>query len=230
MGQTSETTDHTSLALTPQQRYFFDTFGFLHLPNFLGDDLEEITEAFEQVFVHHQAVETFEDIHFGGRRIAIPFFLEGHPRLKQLETDPRILAVVTSILGERYEYRQTDGNLLFCDTAWHCDIYDSPLDQFHIKLFFYLDPLERETGGLRVIPGSNDYVSRFATRLREDFDPWPEIERLYGVPPEDIPSWPIDNQPGDLIVGNYRTIHATFGGAPRRRLFTMNYRELRAPS
>ena len=44
--------------------------------------------------------------------------------------------------------------------------------------------------------------------------------------PEEIPSFAIDNEPGDLIVGNFRTLHATFGGATRRRLFTMNYRQV----
>ena len=29
--------------------------------------------------------------------------------------------------------------------------------------------------------------------------------------------------PGDLIVGNFRTLHGSFNGAPRRRLFTVNF-------
>lgn len=212
--------------LSQQQLAFFESFGFLHIPGLLADDIEAITEAFEQVFVERQAVETFEDIHFGGRRLAIPYFLECHPRLKELETDPRIVGIVRSLFGDEYEYRQADGNLLFCDTAWHCDIYDSPLNQFHVKLFFYLDALDGPTGALRVIPGTNDYLSQFARHLRRDLDPWTEIPARLGVQPHEIPSWAINSQPGDLIIGNFRMIHATFGGIPRRRLFTMNYRSL----
>ena len=141
--------------LSPQQLRYFETFGFVRLPGLFADDIAEITEAFEAVFAaqHEQAYETFDDMHFRRRRLSLPYFLEFHPRLKQLETDPRILGVVTSLIGEHYEYRQTDGNLLYCDTSWHCDIYDSPLDQFHIKLFFYLDHLEGEQRGTARDPG-----------------------------------------------------------------------------
>ncbi len=215
--------------LSPQQVRYFETFGFLRLPGLFADDIGELTEAFEAVFEDQQdqTHEMFDDMHFRRRRLALPYFLEFDPRLKQLETDPRVLGVVTSLIGEEYEYRQTDGNLLWCDTSWHCDIYDSPLDQFHIKLFFYLDRLQGESGGLRVIPGTNYQDSPFARGLRTGLHPWTEIEDRFGVPPDEIPSFAIDNEPGDLIVGNFRTMHATFGGAERRRLFTMNYREIR---
>jgi ectoine hydroxylase-related dioxygenase (phytanoyl-CoA dioxygenase family) len=212
--------------LTSQQVRFFETFGFLRIPGFLGDDTPDVIEAFEYVFEHYEPVEMFDNIHFDQRRLALPFFLEGHPRLKALETDPRILGVVESLLGPDYEYRQTDGNLLWCDTSWHCDIYDSPLEQFHIKLFFYLDALDADTGALRVIPGSNDYMSAFARGLRNDLERPQDVEANFGVPVDEIPSWTVPNQPGDLVVGNYRTVHATFNGVERRRLFTMNYREV----
>lgn len=211
---------------------YFETFGFVRLPGLFADDIAELTEAFEAVFAaqQEQAYETFDDMHFGRRRLSLPYFLEYHPRLKELETDPRILGVVTSLMGDGYEYRQTDGNLLWCDTSWHCDIYDSPLDQFHIKLFFYLDPLGADSGALRVIPGTNFQDSAYARGLRNDLHPWSGIEEHFGVTPDQIPSFAIDNEPGDLIVGNFRTIHATFGGAERRRLFTMNYAEPRTPA
>jgi hypothetical protein len=216
-----------SYALSPQAVKFFETFGFVRVPGLLADDIDEITDAFEEVFAQQPATEMLETVHFSKPRQAIPYFLENHPRLKELETDPRILDVVVSLMGPDFEYRQADGNLLSCDTSWHCDIYGSPLDQFHIKLFFYLDRLDGQTGGLRVIPGSNHHDSPFATGLRVDLDPWTEIEERFGVPPDQIPSFAIDNEPGDLIVGNYRTLHATFGGDDRRRLFTMNYRQTR---
>lgn len=211
-------------ALTPQQLRFFKTFGFLHIPGFLGQDVEKITDAFEDVFASTPSVETRTDTHFGQRRLAIGNFLENDPRLHALETDPRIRGVVDSILGPESEYCQTDGNILYCDSAWHCDIYGSPLDRFHIKLFFYLDVLDGESGALRMIPGTNHYNSKFAVRLRRELV-YEDVAKVFGVSVDQIPAWTIPNQPGDLVVGNYRTIHATFNGIPRRRLFTMNYRE-----
>jgi hypothetical protein len=38
-----------------------------------------------------------------------------------------------------------------------------------------------------------------------------------------VPSWTVDVDPGDLVVGNFRTMHASFNGGVRRRLFTMNF-------
>ncbi len=212
-------------SLSPQERKFFETFGFLRLPGLVADDIDAISDAFDEVFAAQTAYETFEQVHFEQRRLSIPFFLEYHPRLKELESDPRILGVVTSLMGPEFRYRQADGNVLHCDTSWHCDIYDSPLERFHIKLFFYLDRLDAGSGALRVIPGSNDYVSSYAHNLRADLAPWSEVENRFGVTPEQIPSFAIDNEPGDVIVGNYRTLHATFGGVEGRRLFTMNYGE-----
>ena len=37
--------------LTPEQLRFMDTFGYLHFPGFLNDCIDQIVEAFEQVWV-----------------------------------------------------------------------------------------------------------------------------------------------------------------------------------
>jgi hypothetical protein len=211
--------------LSPQQVKFFETFGFVRLPGLFRDDLEEISDAFESVFATATPIEMRETVHFDQRRQAIPLFLDYHPRLKQLETDPRVLGVVRSLLGDEFEYRQADGNLLWCDTSWHCDIYGAPLKEYNIKLFFYLDQLDGSSGALRVIPGTNLHDSRFAVGLRNELQPWDDIEARFGVSPEEIPGYAIPNEPGDVIVGSFRTMHATFGGPPRRRLFTINYRQ-----
>ena len=36
--------------LTQQQLNYFDTFGFLSLPGLMADSIEEITDAFEQIW------------------------------------------------------------------------------------------------------------------------------------------------------------------------------------
>ncbi len=228
MKEATSTDRQTTGGLTAQQLRFFDAFGFLHVPGFLGDDTVEVIDAFDEVFANNEAHDMFEKVHFSERRQVIPLFCDQHPRLKALESDPRILGVLESLFPNGFEYRQTDGNLLDCDTSWHCDVYDSPLERFCVKLFFYLDELDGDSGGLRVIPGTNDFTSDFAREMRLELEPWTAVEERFGVTPQEIPSWPIRNQPGDLIIGNYRTVHATFGGRPGRRLFTMNYREVEA--
>jgi hypothetical protein len=214
--------------LTPQQVHFFETFGFLHLRGLLADDLTELIAGFEAVFADpaNLQLETRESVHFDESRYIIPAILDKDPRLAALKTDERVLGVARSLLGDGFEYRESDGNLLFCDTAWHCDIYDAPMQQYHIKLFLYLDALHADNGALRVIPGTNHYMSPFAIALRNELDDWRAIESTFGVPPDEIPAFTIENDPGDLIVGNFRTIHATFRGGPRRRLVTLNYRQI----
>jgi hypothetical protein len=215
--------------LTEAQVAFFHQFGFVHLPGFLAE-VEAVSEAFDQVFAEHAPVESFAEVHFGGCNRALPALVDLHPTLTPLKTDPRVLGVVRSLIPGEYEYRESGGNVYECDTSWHCDIYDSPLDQFHIKFLFYLDPADAATGALRVIPGTNHAMSDFARSLRRDLEPWMEIEPRLGIEPEQVPCWPVPTRPGDLVVLNFRTIHGTFGGPPGRRLLTLNYRATARPS
>jgi ectoine hydroxylase-related dioxygenase (phytanoyl-CoA dioxygenase family) len=222
------TEDVEPFALTSQQVHFFETFGFLRLRGLLADGLADLIAAFEAVFAdpRHEKYEMSESVHFDARRYIVPAILDKDPRLAALKSDPRIIGVARSLLGDDFEYAESDGNLLFCDTAWHCDIYDAPMERYHIKLFVYFDSLRGDNGGLRVIPGTNHYLTEFAAGLRTELQDWNAIRDKFGVEPEDIPSFVIENEPGDLIVGNFRTIHGTFRGGPRRRLCTLNFRQL----
>lgn len=216
----------TGFRLTPAQVTYFETFGFLRLPGLFADEAERISRGFEEVFAGgHPTIDTYEDVHYGGGRQIIVGFVDKSDDLRWLLADERVTGVVTSLLGDGWEYCESDGNLMSCDTAWHCDIFNSPLERYHIKLFFYLDPVDADSGALRCIPGSNHYDTDYAIGLRRRLQDWREVEGRFGVPPDEIPSWTVPSQPGDLLVGAFRTIHATFNGPPRRRLFTLNYRE-----
>ena len=212
--------------LTPQQVHFFETFGFLHLPGLFAAEAAQIDRGFESVFEDGgQLIETAESVHGDQRRVIAPAVVERSEDLLWLRTDPRVLGLVVSLLGPDAEYAMSDGNLMWCDTTWHCDIYNSPLERYHVKLFFYLDPLDAHSGALRVVPGTNDWQSVFATSVRSGALQPEGVRKAFGVEPEDLPSWTVDTVPGDLVIGNFRSIHGTFNGVERRRLFTMNYRE-----
>jgi ectoine hydroxylase-related dioxygenase (phytanoyl-CoA dioxygenase family) len=99
------------------------------------------------------------------------------------------------------------------------------LEQLHVKLSFYLDPLDADSGAIRLIPGTNDWTSAFATQLRSDLATPDRVQQTLGVRWDEVPSWPLATVPGDLVVWNFRVIHASFGGSERRRLFSMNFRE-----
>ena len=237
------TTD--SSALTPPQIAYFEAFGFLVLPALFEREIASIGEAFDRIFdetppstqldqlnpelvqaafASTSRIDSYHHLHRGEHRAIIPEILGNSPELRWLQSDPRILGLAESLLGPGFEDRGSDGNLLDCDTSWHCDVYDAPLEKYHIKILFYLDPLEGDTGALRVIPGTHHYNSLFAQQMRRDLDDWAKIDQVLGVAYDQIPSFVIPSRPGDVIVLNFRTMHATFHGAPGRRLFTQNYR------
>ena len=61
--------------------------------------------------------------------------------LSSLLEDPRILGITTTLLGDDFNYMGSDGNYYVGDTRWHSDGGHKPEDPTHIKIAFYLDPI-----------------------------------------------------------------------------------------
>jgi ectoine hydroxylase-related dioxygenase (phytanoyl-CoA dioxygenase family) len=95
----------------------------------------------------------------------------------------------------------------------------------HVKLSFYLDTLRENTGAIRVIPGTHFFSETFGRTVRRKLLDPDKIPDEFGVAGPDIPSVPLETDPGDLVVWDFRTVHASYGGAHRRRLFSINFRE-----
>ena len=206
---------------------YFETFGYLKLPGLLADDIDEITEAFEAVFADeaNPRWETYEELHLRRRRLIIPAFIDRHPRLARLRDDPRVSGIVRSLIGPDYEYAESDGNIFSCESSWHADTYSAGLGRLHVKASIYLDPLSADSGAIRVIPGTNFHHTSYAQTLRRELEHADQIESHFGIDGRDIPSWAISSVPGDVVVWNFRTIHASYNGGERRRLFSINFRE-----
>ncbi len=222
-----ESTGRDSYRLSPQQVAYFETFGFVRLPGLFRDDIERITAAFEKVFEdeRNERMETHDALHGEEKRIIIPVFIDRHEVLRRLRDDERVLGIVSALIGENHEYAESDGSLFWCESSWHPDIYGAPLSQYHVKLSFYLDPLRGENGAIRVIPGTNHHEGAFAATLLKHFFGGESVKDVYGIEEREIPSWTVESEPGDVIVWNYRTIHASYNGGERRRLFSISYRE-----
>jgi len=226
------------LGLTVQQRAFYEAFGFLRLEGLFKDDARQLSTGFDAVFAAHDpsmVITSADDVlqrteRAAGRsfrNIIAPDFVDRSPLLRGVPRDPRVTAVVESLLGERYEYRASDGHLFHCDTSWHFDAYGTPLDRYTVKLSFYLDPLRADSGAIRVIPGTHDHGSWFSRTLQESLYRSPDgIRELYGVDADAIPAWTVENEPGDVIVWSFRTIHASFHGREGRRSFALTFSTL----
>ena len=83
----------------------------------------------------------------------------------------------------------------------------------------------RSASRVRVIPGTNFFNEKFARALRSRMNDVSKIEEEFGVDACDLPSVVLDTDPGDVVVWDFRTIHASFNGNKRRRLFSINFRE-----
>jgi hypothetical protein len=210
--------------LTAEQVRFFHTFGFVHVPGMFADEVGTISDGFDEIFAAETPDESRRPIHYEDVRLTIgPGFVQRSPKLSWLQTDPRLVGRITDLIGEAHDGNESDGNIFICDTGWHSDMFGASLDRLYVKVYFYLDPLDRDTGALRVMPGTNSHTSDYARGIRGLLWNPDGAPDAFGMDARDLPSWTIATEPGDVIFGDFRTLHATFGDGRARRLFTMNF-------
>ncbi len=202
--------------LTDHQLDFFRTFGFLSFPGLLEHQIDEIDSEFEAVWEargggHHGKP------HEGKARSCIVPFIDQSARLCALLDDAQIHGIAASLLGDDFNYMGSDGNYYVGDTGWHSDGWHPRFT--HIKIAFYLDPLTRDTGAIRVIPGSHLPGDTYANSLAEKVGKSQELWNSHG---RDVPAVTLETMPGDVVCFNHNTKHAAFGGSTRRRMFTIN--------
>lgn len=199
-----------SLPSLAQQKSFFEAFGFLKLPGLLKAEAPQIIADFEAVFPQMGLN------HDGSKRTMMVPFVDQRPGLCALLDHPGILEAVGNLIGPDFNYVSSDGNYYTGETTWHRDSnYQS---NSYIKLALYLDPVTKDTGCLRVIPGSH---------LETGLAMWNDqtlraSETNWGIHQRELPAFPLESQPGDVLLFNHRTLHSSFGGSTRRRMFTMN--------
>jgi len=201
--------------LTPEQLEFFDTFGFLALPRALADSVAEIIAAFEEVWATRGGGHNGK-AHDPAQRSCIVPFIDQHERLCALLEEPCIHGLLCSLLGNDFNYMGSDGNYYANDTPWHSDGCHPALR--YVKIAIYLDPLTRDAGCLRVIPGSHNTGDTYSEKLKEVR----ENPLLWGVEGKDLPAIALETDPGDVLVFNHNLKHAAFGGSTQRRMFTIN--------
>ena len=144
----------SAFSLSEQQIRFFETFGYLGFPGLMADRIDEITEAFEAVWSERGGGHNGQP-HAGEARSCIVPFIDQSAALSSLIDDPRIRALAATLLGDDFNYMGSDGNYYVGDTGWHSDGWHHKGKPQHLKIAFYLDPLTRDSGALRVIPGSH---------------------------------------------------------------------------
>jgi hypothetical protein len=202
------------MQLTDTQHAFFDTFGYLVVRQLLAPaEVDQVTEAFEWSIQNWGGGVD----HNGGTRTMFIGPIEHTPQLCALMDHPGITGLIGGVTGEDFNYCSGDGNYYTGDTGWHPDGSWGQL--WATKTAFYLDEVRRDSGCLRVIPGSHrpDHFVR-----RDGVNPQ-HCEEMFGIAADEFPgSLAIESDPGDVVIFNHDLYHASFGGSTRRRMFTMN--------
>lgn len=84
----------SSFTLTDHQKTFFETFGYLVFPGLMSDCIDELTQAFHEVFERRGLT------HGGQERTAMIRFIDDHERLCTLLDDSRIDGIAKGLLGD----------------------------------------------------------------------------------------------------------------------------------
>lgn len=191
------------MTVTPQQKQFFEDFGYLFLPGLMKDEVGWIIEEYERMFAEAGIV------HDGTQRSSHQKIVESSEKLCTLLDNPKVDGLLSGLLGDDYSYTGSGADLYVGDGMWHPDCHDAPVLQ--VKWAMYLDHLTKDSGALRVVPSSHKL--RWVGNL--------DTEALWGIGPEDVPCEAPDNTPGDVLVFHQSTLHNSINGGNRRRMLNM---------
>ena len=140
------------MKLTAQQVAFWDVFGYLILPKVFGpSEVEAMTRDLDERALSDRGGDDFQ----GERRQDVS--LSDAPSFSGLVTDDRLHTPLQQLLGEDYISISGPGGGLFVgDTQWHPDqAHVGDGKQNRLKAGIYLDRVRKESGCLRVVPGSH---------------------------------------------------------------------------
>ena len=204
--------------LSPPQVAYFKAFGFVVL--------RQLFTSEEAGIMMREAEEIFDEArdgapNDGGETESIQPFLERGSFLSGLVDDDRIYNIGTALCGPDFVLEGTSGAVRVGDTPWHRDApLENPLKNTQIS--FYPQPLARDTGCLRVVPGSHHLTSHdplgVLRRENESAD-----FRPFGVRPSEVPCYAFESQPGDVFVHTESIAHASFGGQAGRHQYSISF-------
>ena len=163
-------------------------------------------EEAEEIFREDRGGKPFADAE---SQFIQPFFHK-RPFLSGVIADDRIYNIGVDLLGPDFLLHGTEGRLRVGPTPWHAGRVQ-PNSVRHIKVGMYLDTLRKDTGCLRVIPGSHRDGVRGAPFADE------ELDRAISLP----------TAPGDIIVLHNKLLHSsTLNTSEKDFRWAFNFRYL----
>ena len=203
--------------LSSKQISYFETFGFLVLRQvFSVEEIFKIKNEADHIWGSTEGMDTDSGHSEVGKQIR--GFVERSPLLTNLIADDRIYVTVKQLLGPDFVYVASDGNMWAGDTVWHSDDNIRP-GYKRLKVVFYLDPLIKENGSLRVLPGSHHHSFHKIMKPAIQQD----LNISLGISGEELPSFPIETSPGDMLIFCHDIFHASFGASQLRRQIALSF-------
>ena len=207
--------------LTQGQIAHFETFGFLVLRHlFTPEEAATMREEAEDIFREDRGGQPFA----GTESQFIQPFFHRRPFLSGVLADDRIYNVGVDLLGPDFLLNGTEGRLRVGPTPWHAGREELARVRY-VKFGVYLDDLTKETGCLRVIPGTHklgspDMFDSMRDR-RDDADE--DGFRPFGLESAEVPCVPLETSPGDIVIFTESVLHSSFGGAPGRHQHAFSF-------
>ncbi|NKB69485.1 MAG: hypothetical protein GKR89_20635 [Candidatus Latescibacteria bacterium] len=201
----------------------FETFGFVHLRAlFTAAEMTAITASAEAIWRQDLEEGGGEEGHQG-----VVSFIERRPALAHLPEDDRIWGPVGQVAGAGFVWGGSEGNKgSFNETRdhqWHSDRAGQiDLAYRRVKIMIYLQAMCKDTGALRVIPGSHQ--ADFHRRLLVLQPQGPDTSMdVFGVAGPDLPSYPVEVEPGDVVLFDHYLYHGVYGKQERRSYIAMKF-------
>ena len=206
--------------LTPGQVAHFNTFGFLVLRQvFSQAEADALKREYDEVWDEALGGRPFN----GERTEARMTYCERSFSLTKLAEDDRTYGPVEQLLGPDIIWGGSGAARYVGDSFWHKDDYGGARDSYpSIKVVIYLEPVESDTGCLRIIPGSHRTSFKQALRPLDQQHDDPSVIP-FGVSGRDIPGHAIETRPTDLILFDATAYHGAFGGRSRRSNLQLLY-------
>jgi hypothetical protein len=169
-------TTSSTPTITPAARFFFDTYGYLVLENFLATEhVTRLQDALQRVIAHRRTLQAGAVAHTGMTQIKGPqstrifYILDDDPLFLELLDWPALMPYVGTLLNPKPHHHASDAIIEHsCDLqqralGWHIDGHDNgfrnlgwPIPLLQLKVGYYLtDMTAPDQGNLTVVPGSH---------------------------------------------------------------------------
>ncbi len=208
--------------LTPQQISYFETFGFLCLRQYFPpSEMAELARDTEELLAAHAGKQS------GPSHQAVSNFVEMGTVLARLPEDDRIYQPMQQLLGDGFIWGNSEGvSGSFNETndhQWHSDRAGQiDLQYTRLKIMIYLQSMRKDTGALRVIPGSH-HAPFHRELLRLQPQQQGTAAAAFGVEGSELCCYPLEVDPGDVVVFNHYLYHAVYGKQNVRRYIALKF-------